>query len=130
MNFIYLPDQTTAISTLNDDDPVYILIKHDLMEVILGSADIYQDHIILLRHANKSDSELGQYYRVLANNTGADWAFECPEDYKGISDKEERIKQFYADGLVAIKKVLKQLNLIENIEIPRRYLRNIIFISG
>lgn len=125
MRIIYYPDEKSILDSLQINDPILILVKHDATEVITANIDECGEHYILLTKAGHSPNEIDNYFRVIANGEGADWTFVCPADYKGIPNRELRIKEFYNDGTDAIIKALKALNLPEILNIPKRYQRHL-----
>lgn len=78
----------------------------------------------MLLKAGFSDKDIDKYFRLVLDDESADWTFVCPPDYKNISDKTRRIKQFYKDGFTVISDVLQELGLMVGINIPRRYRRH------
>lgn len=125
MNIIYFPDKKHVEDSLQVNDPILILIKHDQSEIITANVDDCGEHYILLAKAGRSMNDIDKYFRVIASGDGADWTFVCPSDYKGIPNRDFRIKQFYNDGTDAIVKVLKEFNLPEMLNIPKRYQRHL-----
>ena len=77
-----------------------------------------------------NENDLDKYFRIIFDNEGADWTFVCPPDYKGITDKEKRIKQFFNDGVDVISEFLKEIGYDVPIEIPKRYRRHIDYLSN
>jgi hypothetical protein len=124
MNIIYFPNKKHVEDSLQVNDPVLILVKHDQSEMIVGNIDECGEHYILLAKAGRSMNDIDKYFRVIASDDGADWTFVCPADYKGLKNRDYRIKQFYNDGTDAIIKALKALNLPEDLRIPKRYQRH------
>lgn len=125
MHVRYLPDEDKIIKSRQVDDPMLILISHDSDFVIIGNIDVYGEHLILLKHAGLQEREIDNFFRVIANNEGADWTFVCPSNYKNIIDRDKRIEFFYNDGIDKITKVLKELNFGTEINIPKRYRRHL-----
>lgn len=54
----------------------------------------------------------------------------CPPDYKGITNKEKRIEQFFKDGVDTITEFLKEVGYNVHINIPRRYRRHIDYLNN
>jgi hypothetical protein len=125
VNIVYYPNEKRVTDSLQVNDPVLILIKHDQSEVITANIDDCGEHYILLSKTGLSQNDIDKYFRVIANADGADWTFVCPADYKGIQNRELRIKEFYNDGTDAIIKTLRALKLPENLNIPKRYQRHL-----
>lgn len=112
------------------DEPLLVLIAHDGSKVILGSIDDSPEHYILLKQTGSSELEIDRYYRIVLDKSGADWTFVCPSDYKGITDKQHRITQFYKDGFSVIPHVLSDLGYVVGINIPTRYRRHFDIMAG
>ncbi len=122
---VYFPDEQSIIDARMVDDPILVLISHDGETVILGNIDTYGEHLILLKHAGYDERRLDDFYRIVATSTGADWTFVAPSGYKGIQNRELRIKTFYNDGVSGILKVLRELEFSPDIQIPTRYRRHL-----
>ncbi|KJS15377.1 MAG: hypothetical protein VR69_13555 [Peptococcaceae bacterium BRH_c4b] len=125
MKIVYYPDQQTVNEAMQVDDPLLVLIKHDLNEILICNIDDAGEHHILLRKLNIHENDIDKYFRIIVNNDGADWTFVCPAEYKKITDRVKRIERFYADGIKAIRKALDKLHYNVDINIPQRYRRHI-----
>lgn len=124
MNIIKYPSETDVNNAVNRKEPLLILISFDGERVIMSHIDEAVEHHILLLKAGFSDKEIDKYFRLVLDSDGADWTFVCPPDYKSISDKTRRIRQFYKDGFAVISDVLQELGFMVGINIPRRYRRH------
>lgn len=111
-------------------EPLIVAIRYDESVAVAGLLDEGVEHAVLLRKVIGSDMELNRYFRIVVDQDGADWTFVCPVNYKNISNKEKRIMEFYKDGIAVIKKFLNQIGYPENIEIPKRYRRNMDLFSS
>lgn len=125
MDIKYMPDEKTIINSRMVDDPLLILISHDGNTVIIGNIDFYGEHILLLKNAGWDERFLDEFFRIVATNSGADWTFVTPQGYKHIQDREKRIETFYNDGVNIITKVLNDLQIEPDINIPKRYQRHL-----
>ncbi|TYQ15925.1 UNVERIFIED_CONTAM: hypothetical protein Cloal_2422 [Acetivibrio alkalicellulosi] len=125
MNVKFMPDEKTVIESRMVDDPLLILISHDGDTVIMGNIDFYGEHLLLLKNAEWSESSLDDFFRIIATSSGADWTFVAPVAYKNIKSREKRIENFYKDGIKIITKVLTELQFNPEINIPKRYHRNL-----
>lgn len=105
-------------------EPLIAAVAFDESHAVLGLLDDGFEHNILLRKVLGTDEDLDKYFRIVFDLDGADWIFVCPVAYKGITNKEKRITQFYHDGIDTIVKFLKQLGYPEVVEIPKRYRRH------
>jgi hypothetical protein len=121
----YMPDEKSVNDTRMVDDPVLMLISHNGNLVIIGSIDLYGEHLILLRNAGWDERTLDEFFRVIATSSGADWTFVAPVGYKNISNRDKRIETFYNDGITVITEVLKALQFNPEINIPKRYQRHL-----
>jgi len=121
----YMPDEKTITEARMVDDPLLILISHDGNTAIIGNIDFYGEHLLLLRNAGWAEGSLDEFFRIIATNSGADWAFVTPQGYKNIQNREKRIETFYNDGINIISKVLTQLQINPEINIPKRYQRHL-----
>ncbi|MCX7748845.1 MAG: hypothetical protein N2645_18445 [Clostridia bacterium] len=124
MNIEYYPDKTTVDAAQQVDDPLLILVSYDKRRILISNIDDAFEHHILLKKLGYSELDIDKYYRVIVNQDGADWTFVCPSDYKGIKDKDLRIKEFYNDGIDAISKAIQFIGYESNINIPKRYRRH------
>lgn len=100
-----------------------MLISYNEERVIMSSVDDAPEHHILLKLAGLSELDIDQYFRIVLDKSGADWTFVCPPDYKGITNKQYRLSQFYKDGFTAISHALSELGYLVGINIPTRYQR-------
>lgn len=122
---IYYPDKKAVESAISTNEPILLLVSFDSKEILVAVADTVVEHTIMLRKLGHSELDIDKYFRVVANHSGADWTFVCPQDYKNIKDKMIRIKKFYNDGFDIIAKALKKIGCDVPIEIPVRYRRHI-----
>lgn len=90
----------------------------------MSDIDEAVEHHILLTKSGYSGKDINKYFQLVLDSDGANWTFVCPPDYKNISDKTRRIKQFYKDGFAVISDVLQELGFMVGINIPRRYRRH------
>lgn len=101
-----------------------MLISFDRKTVIMSHIDEAVEHYILLMKTGFSGKDIDKFFRIVLDEEGAEWTFVCPPDYKNISDRTRRIKQFYKDGFAVISDVLQQIGFMVGINIPRRYRRH------
>ena len=125
MNIIKYPSEMEVNNTIKQKEPLLMLISFDGETVIMSHIDEAVEHHILLMKAGFSDKDIDKYFRLVLDSESADWTFVCPPDYKNISDKTRRIKQFYKDGFAVISDVLQELGLMVGLNIPRRYRRHV-----
>ena len=93
-------------------------------QVIMSSVDDAPEHHILPKLAGFSELDIDQYFPIVLDKSGADWTFVCPAGYKGITNKQYRLSQFYKDGFASISHVLGELGYLVGINIPTRYRRH------
>ncbi|MDQ2086670.1 hypothetical protein RBH29_09560 [Herbivorax sp. ANBcel31] len=125
MDIKYMPDEKSVIEARIVDDPLLILISHDANTIIMGNIDYYAEHLLLLKNACFKERQPNDFFRIIATNSGADWTFVAPYNYKNIENREKRIEAFYNDGIKAIAKVLDKLQFGSEINIPKRYQRHL-----
>ena len=125
MDTIFYPNQETVNSAMLKDSTLLLLISNDGLKLIVSNIEDAGEHAILLRLLGLNEIDLDNYFRLIVDKSGADWTFVCPDNYKGISDKAYRIRQFYKDGFSIIPGALIELGYFVGIGIPRRYKRHI-----
>lgn len=130
MKYTYYPDEKTVKEAITDKEPLLVIISFDGAEVILSPIDASVEHHILLANAGKDSRDIDKYFRIVLDDSGADWTFVCPPDYKGIEDKQRRIAVFYKDGFNVIAHTLEALGFLVGINIPKRYQRHIEAMKG
>ena len=123
MTIIKYPSEEAVNQAIQKDEPLLVLISYDEERVIMSSVDDAPEHHILLKLAGLSELDIDQYFRIVLDKSGADWTFVCPPDYKGITNKQYRLSQFYKDGFTAISHALSELGYLVGINIPTRYQR-------
>lgn len=124
MKIIKYPSEAEVNNAINQKEPLLMLISFDGETVIMSHIDEAVEHHILLMKTGFSEKDIDKYFRLVLDSESADWTFVCPPDYKGITDKTRRIKQFYKDGFAIISDVLQELGQMVGINIPRRYRRH------
>lgn len=125
MNIIKYPSETDVNNAVSHKEPLLVLVSFDGETVIMSHIDEAVEHHILLMKAGFSDKDIYKFFRLVLDDESADWTFVCPPDYKNISDKTRRIKQFYKDGFTVISDVFQELGFMVGINIPRRYRRHL-----
>ena len=123
MTIIKYPSEEAVNQAIQKDEPLLVLISYNEERVIMSSVDDAPEHHILLKLAGLSELDIDQYFRIVLDKSGADWTFVCPPDYKGITNKQYRLSQFYKDGFTAISHALSELGYMVGINIPTRYQR-------
>lgn len=124
MNIKKYPSPEALEIAIKDSEPLLAVISFDGENVIVSPLDEAVEHHILLMKAGIDSRKIDKYFRIVFDKEGADWTFVCPPDYKNISDKTRRIREFYKDGFMAISQVLSVLGFVVGINIPRRYRRH------
>ena len=119
-------DEETAIVGLLDDVHNFWQSQKPIASQLSASIFAVEgvEHHILLEKSGYDSRTLDKYYRIIFDDETADWTFVCPSDYKGITDKQKRIKAFYNEGFAAISKFLSEINCFCDINIPKRYRRH------
>ena len=125
MKYTYYPDEKTVKETIKEQEPLLVLISFDGAEAILSPIDASVEHHVLLANVGKDSRDIDKYFRIVLDDSGADWTFICPPDYKGMDDKQRRVAAFYKDGFSVIAHTLESLGFLVGINIPKRYQRHI-----
>lgn len=113
----------------HDSEPLMAVIAHDLSHAVVSLLDEgFEHHILLSKALDRSD--IDKYFRIIFDDEGADWTFVCPPDYRGITNKEKRIEQFFSDGVDAITFFLKEIGYEVPINVPRRYRRHMDYLNN
>lgn len=118
------------INPLPTQEPLIAAISIDETHAVVGLLDDGFEHNVLLRKVLNSDKDLDKYFRIIFDTDGADWTFVVPTDYKNISNKEKRIKEFYNEGYKTIISFLQQIGYPEIVEIPKRYRRHLDYLTN
>ena len=113
----------------HDSEPLIAVIAHDGTHAAVALLDEGCEHHILLAKA-LDRYNIDEYFRIVFDNEGADWTFVCPPNYKGITNKEHRITQFFNDGVDIITDFLKAVGYDVPINIPRRYRRHMEYMKN
>lgn len=113
----------------HDGEPLMAVIAHDGSHAVVSLLDEGCEHHILLAKA-LDKYNIDKYFRIIFDDEGADWTFVCPPDYKGITNKEKRITQFFNDGVDMITEFLKVIGYDVPINIPKRYRRHMNYLSN
>ena len=124
MKIIKYPSEKEVQTAIDQKEPLLVLISFDGETVIMSHIDQAVEHHILLMKTGFSDKDIDKFFRIILDDEGADWTFVCPLDYKNISDRTRRIRQFYKDGFAVISDVLQEIGFMVGINIPRRYRRH------
>ena len=124
MKIIKYPSEKEVQTAIDQKEPLLVLISFDGETVIMSHIDQAVEHHILLMKTGFSDKDIDKFFRIILDDEGADWTFVCPLDYKNISDRTRRIRQFYKDGFAVISDVLQEIGFMVGINIPKRYRRH------
>ena len=130
MNIIKYPSSEVVDEGIRNQEPLLMLVSFDGETVLLSQLDDAVEHNLLLDKANKAglvqaDSrDIDKFFRAVVDESGADWTFVCPSDYRNIGDKTRRIAAFYKDGFAALTEALREIGLPTEIDIPKRYRRH------
>lgn len=125
MSIVYYPSEQKAADAVKNKEPLLVLISFDGSETIISPVDDSVEHHILLMNIGRDSRDIDQYFRIVLDDSGADWTFACPPGYKGIADQQRRIAAFYKDGFSVIAHTLESLGFLVGINIPKRYQRHI-----
>lgn len=130
MNIIKYPSCEEVKKAMKEDEPLLVLISFDGSEAIMAQIDEAVEHHILLMKTGHKDTEIDKYFRIVLDQSGADWTFVCPPDYKNIPFKDKRIEAFYKDGFATISDFLHTIGYLVGINIPKRYRRHLDVLTG
>ncbi|MDR0984015.1 MAG: hypothetical protein LBL93_03275 [Ruminococcus sp.] len=106
---------------MKTDDPLIALIAFDKKIAIIKHCYEEIDNKILLQRYNVKAADTDNFFRILFNKDSADWAFNCPLDYKNITEEIRRVTVYYKDGLRIIAEFLSEIGYFSEIRIPERY---------
>ena len=124
MNIIKYPCEEAVNNAISTDDPLLAVISFDGKTAIISQIDEAVEHHILLMKNGFKDTDIDKFFRIVLDQSGADWTFICPPDYKNIPYKSKRIESFYKDGFSVISDFLHSFCYIVGINIPKRYRRH------
>lgn len=125
----YGTDESKEEFIKHNDEPLMAIIAHDGSHAVVSSLDEgFEHHILLSKALDRTD--IDKYFRIIFDDDGSDWTFVCPPDYKGITNKEKRITQFFNDGVDEITKFLKEIEYDVSINIPKRYRRHMDYLKN
>ena len=126
----YGSDESKTEFINHDSEPLMALISYDGTLAVVSLLDEgFEHHILLAKALDRSD--IDYFFRVIFDDEGADWTFVCPPDYKGIINKEKRIKAFFDDGIDKITEFLSSIGYGNiSINIPKRYRRHLEYMDN
>ena len=107
-----------------------MLVSFDGESAVIAPAIETVEHHTLLAQAGIRETEIDRYFRIVFDDTAAHWTFVCPSDYRGITDKQKRIAEFYKDGFRCISQALAAIGYLVELRIPKRYRRHFDIMSG
>ena len=125
MNLIKYPSDEAVSKAMAADEPLLILISFDRKTAIMSQIDEAVENHILLMDVGYKDTDIDKFFRIVLDQSGADWTFVCPPDYKNIPFKDKRIEAFYKDGFSVISDFLHSIGYLVGINIPKRYSRHL-----
>lgn len=125
MNIIKYPSNEDVNKAIAADEPLLAVMSFDGKTAIMSQIDEAMEHHILLMKAGYKDTDIDKFFRIVLDQSGADWTFICPPDYKNIPFKDKRIEAFYKDGFSVISDFLHSIGYIVGINIPKRYRRHL-----
>lgn len=125
MNIIKYPSTEDVNKAIAADEPLLAVMSFDGKTAIMSQIDEAMEHHILLMKAGYKDTDIDKFFRIVLDQSGADWTFICPPDYKNIPFKDKRIEAFYKDGFAVISDFLHSIGYIVGINIPKRYRRHL-----
>lgn len=117
-------DYESVDNAIKNDEPMMAVISFDGSKAYVSHLDDGVEHHVLLRKVGYTGTEIDEFFRIVFDREGADWTFICPPNYKNITYKSRRIKEFYRDGIRAISEFLAEMGYCCDIKIPKRYKRH------
>ena len=130
MRFTYCPSREEVEQYYGTDETMMMLVSFDGESAVIAPAIETVEHHTLLAQAGIRETEIDRYFRIVFDDTAADWTFVCPSDYRGITDKQKRIAEFYKDGFRCISPALPEIGYLLQLRIPKRYRRHFDIMSG
>lgn len=130
MEFIYYPSREVVEKQYGTDEILMMLVSFDGKKAIIAPSEETFEHHTLLARVGIRENEIDRYFRIVFDNTAADWTFVCPAGYHGITDKQRRIAEFYKDGFRYISQALAEIGYFVELRIPKRYRRHFDIMSG
>ncbi len=125
MNIIKYPSTEDVNKAIAEDEPLLAVMSFDGKTAIMSQIDEAMEHHILLMKSGYKDTDIDKFFRIVLDQSGADWTFICPPNYKNIPFKDKRIEAFYKDGFAVISDFLHSIGYIVGINIPKRYRRHL-----
>lgn len=125
MNIIKYPSTEDVNKAIAEDEPLLAVMSFDGKTAIMSQIDEAMEHHILLMKSGYKDNDIDKFFRIVLDQSGADWTFICPPNYKNIPFKDKRIEAFYKDGFAVISDFLHSIGYIVGINIPKRYRRHL-----
>lgn len=130
MDMLYYPNREEVEKYFGSDETMMMLVAHDGgSAVIAPSVDTFEHHTLLAQVGIRG-TDIDKYFRIVFDNTAADWTFVCPQGYRGITNKQKRIAEFYKDGFRYISEALAAVGYFVELRIPKRYRRHFDIMSG
>lgn len=124
MNIIKYPSEANVNKAIAADEPLLAVMSFDGKTAVISQIDEAVEHHILLMKAGYKDTDIDKFFRIVLDQSGADWTFICPPNYKNIPFKDKRIEAFYKDGFTVISDFLHSIGYLVGINIPKRYRRH------
>lgn len=125
MNIIKYPSTEDVNKAIAEDEPLLAVMSFDGKTAIMSQIDEAMEHHILLMKSGYKDTDIDKFFMIVLDQSGADWTFICPPNYKNIPFKDKRIEAFYKDGFAVISDFLHSIGYIVGINIPKRYRRHL-----
>lgn len=124
MNIIKYPSEEDVNKAMAADEPLLAVMSFDGKTAVMSQIDEAVEHHILLLKAGYKDTDIDKFFRIVLDQSGADWTFICPPNYKNIPFKDKRTEAFYKDGFAVISDFLHSIGYLVGINIPKRYRRH------
>ena len=119
MNIIIYPCEEVINTYLSIGYSVEMYISYDGETVIVCNSDTEKPSQTFLADKGYDHINFNEFYRILLSRDDARWDFNCPTNYKQITNNQKRQQSFYIDGLAKISTVLANLNCFITIRISK-----------
>ncbi len=114
MKIIKHPGAESVDSAVRNDAGLVALVSFSGETAITAPSELITDHKELIDNYGLSPDG---FFRLRFNSMTAQWSFDCPQDYKFIGERSERLAEYYRDGLRIIPEFLVMLGYFSRLEL-------------
>ena len=94
MEFIYYPSKEAVEAVYGTDEILMMLVAFDGSKAVLGLNDEAYEHHIMLAQVGIRETDIDKYFRIVFDNTAADWTFVCPSGIRGSQTSKNGLRSF------------------------------------